>query len=101
MDMLVEIGGRTVGLRYTVNSMCAVEDRAGGALDGVMEKQFTAARLLLWGGMLDGCPDMTLSDAGKIIGDHLAAGGTLEEIVEFCAEGLRRAGFFGPAAQPE
>ena len=36
--------------------------------------------------------------AGEIIGDHLAAGGTLEEIVEFCAEGLRRAGFFGAAA---
>ena len=98
MDMKVEIGGRGIALRYTVNSMCAVEDAAGGALDGVMEKQFTAARLLLWGGMLDGQPQMTLAQAGEIIGDHLAAGGTLEEIVEFCAEGLRRAGFFGPAA---
>ena len=98
MDMKVEIGGRGVCLRYTVNSMCAVEDAAGGALDNVMEKQFTAARLLLWGGMLDGHPEMTLAEAGRIIGDHLAAGGTLEEIVEFCAEGLRRAGFFGPAA---
>lgn len=98
MDMLVEIGGRTVGLRYTVNSMCAVEDRAGGALDGVMEKQFTAARLLLWGGMLDACPGMTLAQAGELIGAHLASGGTLEQIVEHCAEGMRRAGFFGPAA---
>lgn len=98
MDMKTQIGGRGVALRYTVNSMCAVEDAAGGALDGVMEKQFTAARLLLWGGMLDGQPEMTLTDAGRIIGDHLAAGGTLEEIVEICAEGLRRAGFFGPAA---
>jgi hypothetical protein len=26
-------------------------------------------------------------------------GGTLEEIVERCAEGMRRAGFFGKAAQ--
>lgn len=96
MDVRAEIGGRGVTLKYTVNSMCAVEDMAGGALDGVMERQFTAARLLLWGGMLDGQPGMTLADAGMIIGDHLAAGGTLEEIVEFCAEGLRRAGFFGP-----
>ena len=101
MEMKVEIGGRSVTLRYTVNSMCAVEDMAGGALDSVMEKQFTAARLLLWGGMLDGCPDLTPADAGRIIGDHLAAGGTLEEIVEFCAEGLRRAGFFGQTAQQE
>ena len=47
MDVRAEIGGRGVTLKYTVNSMCAVEDMAGGALDGVMERQFTAARLLL------------------------------------------------------
>ena len=98
MEKRVEIGGRAVALYYTVNALCAVEERAGGSLDHLMERQFTATRLLLWGGMLDGQPELTLADAGRIIGDHLAKGGTLEQIVEFCAEGLRRAGFFGPAA---
>ena len=99
MEYVVEIGGKSVRLRYTVNSMCAVEDAAGGALDEVFERQFTAARLLLWGGMLDGCPGMTLNEAGELVGRHLAGGGKLEEIVEYCAEGLRRAGFFAAAAQ--
>lgn len=98
MEYRVEIGGRSVVLRYTVNAMCAIEDACGGALDAVMERQFTAARLLLWGGMLDGCPGATLAEAGELIGAHLAAGGTLEEVVEHCAEGMRRAGFFGRAA---
>lgn len=98
MEYRAEIGGRSVVLKYTVNAMCAVEDACGGALDEVMERQFTAARLLLWGGMLENCPGMTLAEAGGLIGAHLAAGGSLEEIVEHCAEGMKRAGFFGPAA---
>ena len=98
MEVRLEIAGRSVILRYTVNAMCAVEDAAGGALDNVMERQFTAARLLLWGGMLDKAPETPLSEAGRLIGEHLASGGTLDEIVEACAEAMRRAGFFGKAA---
>ena len=101
MEYRVEIGGVTVALRYTFNAMCAVEDRAGGALDALLERQYSAARLLLWGGMLDSRPEVTLEEAGELIGGHIARGGTLEEVVEFCAEGLRRAGFFGPAAQKD
>ena len=99
MEYRTEIGGRSVILRYTVNSMCAVEDAAGGALDEVFDRQFTAARLLLWGGMLDAQPDLTLNAAGELVGAHLAGGGTLEQIVEHCAEGMKRAGFFGLTAQ--
>ena len=99
MEYIAEIGGRSVILRYTVNSMCAVEDAAGGALDEVFDRQFTAARLLLWGGMLDRQPGLTLNEAGELVGRHLSGGGTLEEIVEHCAEGLRRAGFFAAEAQ--
>ena len=57
----------------------------------------TAARLLLWGGMLEGAPDVSLKYAGALIDRHIQAGGTLEEVVELCAEGMRRAGFLGAA----
>lgn len=99
MEYRVTIGARQVLLRYTVNAMCAMEDAAGGALDGLMDRQFTATRLLLWGGMLAAEPSLTPEAAGALIGEHLAMGGNLEEIVNFCAEGMRLAGFFGPAAQ--
>ena len=96
-ERIVWLAGMPLALHYTVNSMCAVEDAVGGALDEVFDRQFTAARLLLWGGMLDRQPGMTLDQAGELVGRHLSGGGTLEEIVEHCAEGLRRAGFFAAA----
>ena len=50
MDFMITIAGMQVRLKYTVNSLCAMEDLAGGALEDAFERQFTAARLLLWGG---------------------------------------------------
>lgn len=94
MEKRNDIGGRAVRLRYTVSALCAMEDRAGGSLEWVMERQFTAARLLLWGGMLDCQPETTLQMAGEMIDAHIAQGGTLDEIVEMCAEALESAGFF-------
>ena len=39
-------------------------------------------------------PQLTVRDAGALIGDHIFSGGSLEDIVELCADGLRAAGFF-------
>ena len=97
MDFVITIAGMQVRLKYTVNSLCAMEDLAGGALEDAFERQFTAARLLLGGGMLEGAPDVSLKYAGALIDRHIQAGGTLEEIVELCAEGMRRAGLLGAA----
>ena len=98
MEKRVEIAGKAYRLRYSVNALCAMEERAGGSLDGLMERQFSATRLLLWGGLMEAQPEITLGDAGEIIGCHMQNGGRLEEIVEICAEGLEEAGFFQKAA---
>lgn len=98
MDKRVEIAGRALRMNYTVNALCAVEARAGGSLDALMERQFSAARLLLWGALTEMQPEMTPEDAGALIDAHIRAGGTLEEIVNLCAEALSEAGFFGPPA---
>ncbi len=91
----VELAGRTLKLRYTVNSLCALEDRAGMSLDRLMDRQFSATRLLLWAGLVEEQPELTLRDVGALIGACVAKGGCLEDIVALCAEGLRAAGFFG------
>lgn len=93
----VEIAGRALHLCYTVNALCAVEDRAGGSLDHLMERQFSAARLLLWGGLMERQPGITLSEAGDLISAHIRSGGTLEQIVNECALALEQAGFFAEA----
>lgn len=94
----MEIAGRALRLYYTVNALCAVEERAGGSLDRLMERQFSATRLLLWGGLMEKQPEITLQQAGELIGAHLASGGTLEEIVNECAQALEVAGFFAGEA---
>lgn len=91
----VRIAGREYRLRYTVNSLCALEDRAGMSIDRLMDRQFSATRLLLWAGLAEEQPELTVRDAGILIGNHILCGGCLEDIVELCAEGLRAAGFFG------
>jgi hypothetical protein len=93
MDVHMEIAGREVLLRYTVNSMCVVEEMAGGSLFDVLGSDFTAARLLFWGALMDAQQGVTLREAGEMIGEHLKAGGSLAQIVDACAESMRRAGF--------
>ena len=90
----VEIAGRPYRLRYTVNSLCGLEDRAGMPIDRLMDRQFSATRLLLWAGLTEDQPELTVRDAGALIGACVAGGGSLEDIVDMCAEGLRAAGFF-------
>ncbi len=92
---LVELAGRPFKLRYTVNSLCALEDRAGMPLDRLMDRQFSATRLLLWAALTEEQPELTVRDVGALIGECVAGGGCLEDIVDLCAAGLRAAGFFG------
>ena len=91
----VDIAGRPMRLCYTINSLCALEDRAGMPIDRLMDRQFSATRLVRWAGLTHCQPELTVTDVGNLIGRELQMGGTLEDIVDMCAEGLRAAGFFG------
>jgi len=93
MERRIEIAGEALVLCYTVNALCAVEERAGGSLDGLMDRQFTATRLLLWGGLLEKQPALSLNAVGDLIGRHILRGGTLEDIVNECARAMCAAGF--------
>lgn len=97
MAKTVEIAGRALKLNYTVNALCAVEERAGGSLDQLMERQFSATRLLLWGALTQHQPETTIADAGDLISAHIRGGGKLEDIVNLCADALSQAGFFAGA----
>ena len=88
----VEIGGWPLKLRYSVNSLCEVEDRAGMPIDRLMNRQFSATRLLLWAGLTQCQPELSVRDAGDLITAAMQQGDSLERIVELCADGLRAAG---------
>ena len=88
----VTLAGRRLWLRYTVNSLCEVEDRSGLPIDRLLDLHFSATRLLLWAGLRRDQPELTVSDVGELIGECLAGGMPLEDIVDLCAAGLRDAG---------
>lgn len=94
MEKRSEVGGRELRLKYTFNSICAVEERAGMPLDRFMTKVYNPVRLLFWGALIELQPETTLAEAGEIIGAHIKAGGTLDEVAELCADALEAAGFF-------
>ena len=73
--------------------MCAMEDMAGGSLDGIFNRQFSAVRLILWGGMIDELPELTLNDVGAILDRHIATGASLDDIIELCHRALENSGF--------
>lgn len=89
---VIELAGRRLVICYTINSLCELEDRAGMPIDRLMNRQFSATRLLLWAGLRQRQPELSVWDVGNLIGAYLLEGGCLEDIVDRCAEGLRAAG---------
>lgn len=92
-----EMAGRALRLRYTVNALCAVEERAGMSLDALMERPLSGARLLLWGGIAACQPEVSPEDVGEWMDVQLRAGGRIEDIVKICADALAEAGFLEAA----
>lgn len=92
MEVRREVAGRELALRYTFNSICAVEERSELPLERLMERKFGSVRLLFWGALIDRQPDITVEAAGRLINDHLKAGGTLDDIAGLCIEALAHAG---------
>ena len=89
---IVWLAGFPLVLSYSVNSLCAMEIRAGMPLDALMDLHFSATRLLLWAGLRQAHPSITVPDAGELIDEHLRQGGSLADVIDACAEGLRASG---------
>ena len=89
---VVWLAGLPLVLHYTINSLCAMEARADMPLDKLMHHHFSATRLLLWAGLRQNYRYLTVWDAGELITAHLQRGGTLQEVIELCADSLRASG---------
>ena len=92
MELQRQVGGRELKMKYTFNSICAVEERSDVPLSRLMERRFSSVRLLFWGALTDMQPGITVEAAGEMIGAHIRAGGSLDDIAELCIEALTHAG---------
>lgn len=81
-------------LRYTINSLCAVEEKAGIGFESlILTGQLSALRLLLWAGLRHEDEDLSVEDAGDLIDAYLDNDNSIEELGEYIEEALTKAGF--------
>lgn len=76
-EVSFESKGQRYVLQYSIDAICTLEGETGKgiiALAGELEKSpsMTLMRQLIWAGLLEHHPEMTLKEAGELI---LAAGG--------------------------
>lgn len=72
-------GGQTYTLRLDMNAICLIQDKSGlgivEALSVLQSGKFDPVmRVILWGMLVDGHPDMSVEAAGRL----LPAGGVVE-----------------------
>ena len=94
MKRLIQLDGREYALRYTVNALCCLEEKIGKGLESLTGTQLTCLRGLLWCGLMEEQPGITLDRAGEILQAHLEKGGRLRTVADHLAAALEDAGFF-------
>lgn len=98
-EVTLSVDGVTYTLRYSIDSICRLEETTGKGLPLIAAQManpltatVTLARQLLMAGLLDGQPDMTLDQAGRI----LVGGGGVNPVMEKIGRALQLA-FPSPA----
>lgn len=97
--MIVTLNGKDYPLRFSVNALCCLEEKTGVSLDRLQGSPMRCLRGLLWCGLTESRPDMTLEDAGQLLDEHLRSGGSLQGASDALAAALSDACFFPQAAR--
>jgi len=93
--MEFEIGGKAKRLRYSLNALADIEEKAGLGISVLFSEQrmgFHVIRLLLWGGLKHADPGLTVSRAGQMIEQLKVEGNTLEEVVGWIMKAIEESG---------
>ena len=98
MNGLICLCGRDYPLRFTINAVCALEEKLGG-LSGLMRTEVSALRALLWCGLLEGGEKLSLTECGALLQRHLESGGNLKAVSTALANAMTDAGFFPRPAE--
>ncbi len=99
--MKLEIGDKMYELEYTVNSVCDLEEITGKGLGDILSVSgLSSIRALLWSGLIENLPGLTIKKAGAIVQEFLKQG-TLEDLVTKIGEAIEQAGFLNAQTAPK
>lgn len=94
----MESNGHNYVIKFTVNALCAYEDRFQNDIATVVTSpSVTNLRGALWAGLISEQPDTTLDDAGDIIDGYMSNDKALGDVVALILQALTDAGFFKKA----
>lgn len=75
-DVSFDAGGRSFTMRFSANALCELEDATGMGINALLtvladpaKMRLKMVRAVLWAGLQDHHPDVTLHQAGEIITD--------------------------------
>lgn len=95
--MKLQVGENIYELEYTVNAVCDLEELTGNTLSSIFSKgEYSGVRALLWCGLTEHSPSMTMRQAGVILQEYLNTG-SIEELLTLIGGAFDQAGF--PKAQ--
>ena len=98
--MRIEIADKSYELKFTINAMAELEDMTGQELGNLLSGgQFKTVRYLMWAGLIENNPELTIKGAGGLIEEYLQSGGSLEVLGELLTKAIESAGFFKQAAK--
>jgi hypothetical protein len=75
-DVSFDAGGKSYTMRFSANALCELEDATGMGINALLtiladpaKMRLKMVRAVLWAGLQDHHPDVTLHQAGEIITD--------------------------------
>ena len=94
MNRILTLNGRDYPLSFSINALCCLEEKTGLSLTKLQSAQLSCLRGLLWCGLMEANPGLTLEGAGEMLDAHLRAGGQLQAVADSLAAALEDACFF-------
>lgn len=105
-----QLNGRSVAvtldkerrLRYTFNALCELQTATGRTLDDALASGsvgFLEVRGIIWAGLIQEDPTLTLIQAGEAIQTYLENGGSFANLVVRMHEALSVSGLIGTPAK--
>ena len=94
MNRVLTLNGRDFPLRFSINALCCLEEKTGQSLSQLQSAQFSCLRGLIWCGLMEAEPGLTLEAAGEMLDAHLQSGGDLQSVSDALAAAIEDACFF-------
>jgi hypothetical protein len=100
----VELGGENKLLKFDYNAVADIEEKFGKGIVAVFKEEnvgFNTVRLFYWAGLKWKDPGLTVQRVGGLLGDKLAAGGNIGELMEPIVKALKASRLLGDMERGE